>query len=133
MELLQPNTATVVARYKHPVWGQYAALTRNKYGTGEVTYLGFMPNDELRDNADAVDRAGVVRPSADVRFPIIIRSGLNSKGRGVHYLFNYSGVPNWITYPFEGGKELLSNRPITRGARINLGPWSMQIVEDDTR
>jgi len=32
MELLTPTTATVVARYHHPVWGKYAAIVRNSYG-----------------------------------------------------------------------------------------------------
>ena len=49
MELLTPTTATVVARYHHPVWGKYAAITRNIYGKGEVTYLGFMPSDALTE------------------------------------------------------------------------------------
>ena len=42
MELLTPTTATIVARYHHPVWGKYAAIVRNNYGKGEVTYVGFM-------------------------------------------------------------------------------------------
>ena len=47
MELLQPTTASVLANYDHPVWGTYAAVTRNRYGKGEVTYVGFMPSDAL--------------------------------------------------------------------------------------
>ena len=47
MELLTPTTATTVAQYHHPVWGKYAAIVRNNYGKGEVTYVGFMPTDAL--------------------------------------------------------------------------------------
>lgn len=63
MELLQPTTATVVARYDHPVWGRYAAITRNQYGKGEVTYVGFMPSNASLEKIleEAVGREGVKR------------------------------------------------------------------------
>ena len=46
---LTPTTAKLVAHYHHPVWGKYAAITRNTYGKGEVTYVGFMPSDALTE------------------------------------------------------------------------------------
>jgi Beta-galactosidase trimerisation domain len=46
MKLLTPKPGTtLLARYGHPVWGLYAAATRQAYGQGEVTYIGFMPSD----------------------------------------------------------------------------------------
>jgi beta-galactosidase len=30
--------------------GKYAAIRRNTYGKGEVTYVGFMPSDALTEN-----------------------------------------------------------------------------------
>jgi beta-galactosidase len=49
MELLTPTTATTLAQYHHPVWGKFAAITRNTYGKGEITYTGFMPSDALAE------------------------------------------------------------------------------------
>lgn len=68
MELLTPTTATTVAQYHHPVWGNYAATTRNVYGKGEVTYIGFMPSDALAERMleDAVRRAGLWGPQQAV-------------------------------------------------------------------
>ena len=40
---LTPTTAITI-----PV-GKYAAITRNTYGKGEVTYVGFMPSDALTE------------------------------------------------------------------------------------
>src|SRR5919205_2661600 len=37
MELITPLTAEVLAAYDHPHWGQYAAITRNRYGAGLAT------------------------------------------------------------------------------------------------
>jgi beta-galactosidase len=134
MELLQPTTATVVANYVHPVWGTYAALTRNRYGKGEVTYVGFMPSDALIDKilSDAVERAEVPRLGADFRFPLIVRGGVNGRGRTIHYLLNYSPNPRTLAYPFGAGMELLSNQPVPSGGRVDLGPWGVAIVEDAT-
>ena len=71
MELLTPTTATTLAQYHHPVWGKYAAITRNTYGKGEVTYIGFMPSDTLAEKIleEAVKRAGLWGPPANTPFP----------------------------------------------------------------
>lgn len=82
MEFLTPTNGSVVARYKHPLWGQYAAITRNHFGKGEVTYIGFMPPDELAEKlmAEAVSRAGLSTPAHQAHFPAIIRSGTLHNG-----------------------------------------------------
>lgn len=135
MELLQPTKASVLARYEHPVWGKYAALTRNEYGKGEVTYIGFMPSDALLDRlmAEAARRAGAVHVSDDFRFPVIVRNGTNERGRMVHYLLNYSGARRAVSYPFEAGTELVSSKPVSKGERLEMAPWGVQIVEESGR
>lgn len=131
MELLEPTTASVLATYDHPVWGHYAAITRNRYGKGDVTYIGFMPSNALLTKilGDAADRAGVPSLGADLRFPIIVRSGVNAHGRALHYLFNYSEAARGVTYPFEAGTELLSGRPIPQGSPVDLAAWGAAIIE----
>ena len=47
--MLKPTTAEVVARYQHPSWPADAAMTRNHWGKGEVSYVGFMPSDALAE------------------------------------------------------------------------------------
>jgi len=132
MELLQPATAAIVAGYDHPVWGEYAAITRNRYGKGEVTYVGFMPSDALIEKllAEAVDRAGVSRPGADLDFPIVVRGGVNGRGRAILYLLNYSAASRTVVYPFGAGTDLLSGKPVNPSDRINLGHWGVAIIEE---
>ena len=107
MELLTPTTATTVARYHHPVWGKYAAVVRNNYGKGEVTYVGFMPGDALAEKIveECVKRAGLWGPQQALHFPTIMRSGVLSDGHPVHYLLNYSAGPAQIFYSSAAGKE----------------------------
>jgi beta-galactosidase len=135
MELLQPTTATVIAHYEHPVWGSYAAITRNRYGKGEVTYIGFMPGDALMEKilGDAADRALVSRLGRELRFPLIVRSGVNGRGKTLHYLLNYSALPQELTYSFVSGTDLLSGKRIQQGRTIDLAPWGVEIVEEAAR
>ncbi len=132
MELLEPTTASVLASYDHPVWGRYAAITRNKYEKGEVTYVGFMPGDKLiaKILEGAVERAGVTHLGADYHFPLIVRSGTNAQNKGLHYLLNYSAATLGLTYPFGAGIDLLSGKAISEGGWIELKSWGVAIVED---
>lgn len=132
MEFLKPTTATVVARYKHGAWPAYAAMTRNTYGKGEVSYLGFMPSEPLLDKilADEVQKAGVALPPA--RFPLIVRSGVLRNGHPVRYLLNYSAAPQSAPADLAVGRELLSGKPVAKGQSLQLPAWGVAIVEQDT-
>ena len=132
MELLTPTTATVLAKYDHPVWGKYAAITRNEYGSGEVTYIGFMPSDAVIEQilAQAVKRAGVSSPAQASHFPIIVRGGKNAKGKAIHYLFNYSAKAGQADYEFGPGVDLLSGERVGPG-KTDLAPWGVKIIEEN--
>jgi beta-galactosidase len=135
MELLIPTTATVVAHYHHPVWGKYAAITRNTYGKGEVTYVGFMPSDALTEKIveDTVKRAGLWGPQQSTHFPAIVRSGVLSNGHPVHYLLNYSAAPAQIPYAFNDGNDLLSGTRVTQGGNLSLPAWGVAVMEENAR
>jgi beta-galactosidase len=126
MEFLKPTTAKVLARFKHHSWPDYAAITRNSYGEGEVTYIGFMPSDALIEGVltDAAKRAGVVWPDA-ARFPLIVRSGTLTNGNRVRYLLNYSRDRLQIPTELSKGTDLLTGK---RGVSA-LEPWGVAIVE----
>lgn len=131
MEFLTPTTATVVARYRHPSWPSYAAITRNTYGKGEVEYVGFMPSESLTEKilADAVSRAGVgdIPP---VHFPLIVRSGVLNNGHRVRYIFNYSNSARALPAGAAVGTELLTRRKVSPIIPIELKPWDVAIVEE---
>jgi beta-galactosidase len=133
MELLTPTTATTLAHYHHPVWGNYSAITRNSYGKGEVTYIGFMPSDALAEKImeEAVRRAGLWGPQQALHFPTILRSGLLANGNPVHYVLNYSPASTRASYAFPAGKDLLSGAKVQRDSMIALPPWGVAIIEQD--
>jgi beta-galactosidase len=135
MELLTPTTATTLARYHHPVWGKYAAITRNTYGKGEVEYIGFMPPDALAEKIleEAVKRANLWGPQQILHFPIIMRSGILANGHAVHYVLNYSAASTKANYGFPTGQDLLSGDQVQGDATISLPPWGVAIIEEGVR
>ena len=135
MEFLTPTTATAVAHYHHPVWSKYAAVTRNTYGKGEVTYVGFMPSDALTEKIveESVKRAGLWGQQQALHFPTIMRSGVLANGHPVHYLMNYSAAPSQVTYGFPQGKDLLSDKAIQQNGTIALPAWGVAIIEESAR
>ena len=134
MEFLTPTTGTTVATYHHPAWGKYAAITRNTYGKGEVTYLGFMPSDALTEKIveEAVKRANLWGPQQSLHYPTIMRSGTLTNGHEVHYLFNYTASPAQVSYLLPSGKDLLTNNPIQQHITITLPAWGAAIIEETT-
>jgi len=134
MEMLKPTTAEVVARYQHPSWPAAAAMTRNHWGKGEVSYVGFMPSDALAEKivAAEVARAGVVPSVPGVHFPLIVRGGTLKNGHTVRYVLNYSAVPQHMAAP-AAGTELLHERKVKRGESIDLAAWDVAIIEEDGR
>ncbi|KST61040.1 beta-galactosidase [Methylobacterium sp. GXS13] len=131
MEMLSPTTATVVARYQSPSWPAAAAVTRNSWGSGEVSYVGFMPTDALAEKilADAAKRAGIEVPA--VHWPIIVRGGTLTNGHPVRYVLNYSATAQ-ATPAMVSGTELLSGRAVTRGKPIDLPAWGVAILEGES-
>ena len=104
----------------------YAAITRNAYGKGEITYIGFMPSDAMIEAllTDTAKRAGVAWPEA-ARFPLIVRSGTLTNGNRVRYLLNYSREKRPIPTGLSQGTDLLSGKR----AGSTLEPWAVAIVE----
>jgi len=132
MEMLHPTTAKVVARYKHSSWPADAAMTRNTWGKGEVSYIGFMPSDAMIEKimAGEVERAGVEPTMAGVRFPLIVRGGTLKNGHAVRYILNYSATPQQVTVA-RAGTELLHARKLASGQKIDLAAWDLAIVEEN--
>jgi beta-galactosidase len=132
MELLTPTTATTVAQYHHPVWGKYAAVVRNNYGKGAVTYVGFMPSDALIEKIveECVKRAGLWGEQQAFQFPTIMRTGVLANGHPVHYLLNYSAAPAQITYAFPSGKNLLSGEAVPQNGTVALASWGVAVIEE---
>lgn len=139
MELLIPDTAVVLARYAHPHWGSYAAITHNNYGKGTATYLGcYCSPDVVKDLFRFLCKeASIELPKQ--QFPIIRKQGTNDLGRQIIYYFNYSDETHTFTYHNDRGSNAAlllqgncgtsAGKPLRDGDMITLTGWDFIIIE----
>ena len=129
MELLRTDTAHALASYDHYMWGKYAAITKNTYGKGNAYYMGCMTDSNTLQLvlSDMLQQINVEIP--DVRFPVIIRKGVNSHGKKICYYLNYSAEQREIEYNGGNATELLGNNRIISGEKLAIAPWDVLILE----
>ncbi|WP_410512240.1 beta-galactosidase [Paenibacillus sp. BR2-3] len=130
MELITPTTAEVLLRYDHPAWGEYAAVTRNRYGKGTATYIGCMTSPAMAGSVlkAAVKEAGLWGSDQELAFPVIVKKGANQQQNAVRYYFNYSDAAVSITNTHGAGTELLSGREVVKDEKLALEPWGVLIL-----
>ena len=133
MELITVTTAKVLAYYDHPVWGKYAAITENKFGKGLATYIGCIASNQITEKIliDAAQKAGIAGPDQQISFPLITKSGVNQKGKNLHYYFNFSDTEQSFEYPYPTATDLIKNKIVLTKEKIALPAWGVLIVEEN--
>jgi beta-galactosidase len=128
-EFLVPETAEVVASYDDPYW-KFPAITRNRYGSGTLTYEGTVVTDALQRGIirEALQRAQLTGPDQTLPEAVKVRHGRNGEGKLLHYYLNFSGTVKSFGYPYGDGVDLLTNGSVQKGKPINIGPWDLAIV-----
>ncbi len=130
-EFLLPDTAEVVASFDDPYW-HFPAITRNKYGSGLLTYEGTFLKDALQREVihDVLKRASLTGPDQELPGAVKVRHGRNAQGKLLHYYLNFSGQEQSISYPYGNGTDLLTNNPVHTGQAVRLKPWDLAIVAE---
>ena len=130
MELVLPETAETLLTYEHYNWNGYAAVTRNRFGTGTAYYIGCMMDDRLLEKIllKALDDAGIDN-AGRVYFPLIVRKGTNDFGKNVWYYLNYSNQERKLKNMYGDGIELLKGTLVKQGESIRIPPWDVKVVE----
>jgi len=130
-EFLVPDTAEVVAWFDNPYW-HFPAITRNKYGSGTLTYEGTFLNDTLQREVvrDTLKRASLTNADENLPQSVRVRHGRNRQGRIVHYYFNYSGEDQSVGYLHGKGADLLTGTAIAPRQTLKLKPWDLAIIAE---
>jgi len=128
-EFLVPDTAEVLSSFDDPYW-HFPAITRNKYGSGTLTYEATFLTDSLQREIvkDLLKRAGLTGPDQSLPEVVKIRHGRNSQGKMLHYYLNFSGTKQSFAYPYANGADLLTSTSVDNGQTITLRPWDLAIV-----
>jgi beta-galactosidase len=132
-EFLIPDGAEVLASLDDPNW-HFPAITRNRYGTGTLTYEATVVTDALQTGIvrDALSRAGL-GSAEDEQLPktVRVRHGSNTQGKRLHYYFNFSGQEQRFAYPYSQAMDLLAGSEVAKGASVALRPWGVAILAEN--
>lgn len=127
VDCLEPDGAEVLARLDHPHYKRWAALATATTGSGRVTTLGVVPNDQLaRDVLAWAAGAGETWSTAD---SVRRSSAVNQDGRRVHFVFNWSWDPALVELPV-AVEDAVSSERLTKGAQLELGPWDVRVLAE---
>lgn len=131
MELLIPDEngeTEILARYDHPYWKGYAAVTHHKYKKGSAAYLGcYFDENSLEQILRAIlERFHITIPKE--HFPLIRKEGTNQNGTKITYFFNYSNDPCSYAVPYQG-TELIGQTSVKAQEKAILEPWGFHIIK----
>ncbi len=131
-ELLIPDGATALAYYDHPFFGQFPAITRNKFGRGTLTYQGTVLSPALQKAVllEVLQTAGLVGVDQQLPPAVRVKHALTAAGKEVHFYLNYSPSEASFTHTHGAGRELLTGRPVASNAPLSVGAWDLAIVEE---
>jgi len=112
-DILEPDTAEVLARYNGDYFSGAAAITRNAFGTGQVYYIGAVGTQPLYDRIarTAAEEVGLsVITDLPHRVELVTRTGKEASAR---FVFNNDTQPKTFTLD---------------GQEITLAPFEMKIL-----
>jgi beta-galactosidase len=124
---LQVTGAEVLARYEHPHFGQWPAITTNAHGKGRISYVGTVPNQQL---AQALFRWLAPKEISGWRTPaesVTSTSATARDGRRVRFLHNWSWQPTTVRIPVRV-RDVLDGHELAVGDELSLGSWDVRVL-----
>lgn len=123
--------ADVLARYEHPRFGDFPAVTTNAHGDGRITVVGTVPSPALA--ADLV-RWAVPAPIADGlapgrELPVTVSSGSLPDGRRAWFVFNWGWDDSPLTLDRDVTDAVTADAHAA-GTELPLGAWSTLTLLD---
>ncbi|TYB64327.1 beta-galactosidase [Nonomuraea sp. PA05] len=118
--------ADVLATYRHPHFGRFAAVTTRAHGAGRITCVGTLPNPSL---GQALFRW--LAPGTSPWHPApsgVTSTGATARdGRRVRFLHNWSWAETAVTVPV-AVRDVLDGSEHAAGAELRLGPWDVRVL-----
>jgi beta-galactosidase len=117
--------AQVLARYDHPRFGDFAAITTNPHGAGRITVVGTVPAPSLAAALVRWAAPDLIADAliADRALPVTVSSGILPDGRRAWFVFNWSGSDQSPTLS-AAVTDLASGDHLSQDTQISLPAWS---------
>jgi len=130
-EFLVPETADAIEWFDDPYW-HFPAITRNRYGSGTLTYEGTFLTGALQREVirEVLKRAGLTGPDLNLPGSVKVRHGHNTQSKLLHYYLNFSGEEHSVSYPYGDGLDLLTGASVRSGQMLKLKPWDLVIMAE---
>jgi beta-galactosidase len=126
---LTPTGAEPLARYEHPHFGRWPAVTSAVSGSGRVTVVGTVPNQEL---ARSLAEWLVPAPSAGwtgLPESVTVTGSTAADGSRVYFVHNWSWTPQEAPAPGRLS-DVRAGTAHDAGDLITLGPWDVRVFTD---
>jgi beta-galactosidase len=132
-EFLQPTTAKPLATYDHPFFGRWPAITENQFGKGTLLYEGCALSDGLQQAVvqHALEKSGIAFDPEAFHATVRVKRGVNSLGKALTYLLNYSSTTAEVKYGGPAAHDVLTGKPVIAGQVLSIQPWDLVIAESD--
>jgi len=126
IDCLVTHGAKVLAEYEHPHFGRFPAAVTSEHGTGRITTIGTVPDQDL-----ARDLMRWLVPNARAEWgalpgSVTVSSATTSAGGRLHVVHNWSWNPQKVDAPAPVRDLLASDgKPLEH---VELGPWDVRVV-----
>jgi beta-galactosidase len=131
-EGLDASGAEVLARYRHPHLGRWAAVTTRPAGAGRITVVGTVPDQGL---ATRLARWLVPRAAdgwaTDASVTVSTSTDLSGAAR-LHVLHNW-GWDEVTARPSSPVTDMLSGRHYSPAEPVTLGAWDVRLLRSDVK
>lgn len=117
--------ADVLARYEHPRFGAFPAVTSRADGDGRVTVVGCVPNPALARGIVgwAAEAGHAAELAGETALPVSVASGSLPDGRRAWFVFNWGWEPQHITLAASVA-DTVTGDPLQTGTDVSLPAWS---------
>jgi beta-galactosidase len=126
---LSVTDADTLVGYEHPHLGRWPAVTTRANGSGRVTIVGTVPNQELARSLAEWLAPAPVAGWADLPDSVTVTSSTAVDGSRISFVHNWSWTPQTVTTPTQLS-DLVSGSAHGTGAAIELGAWDARVFSD---
>jgi len=122
IEGLVADGADVLASYRHPHFGRWAAITSAAHGAGRITYVGTVPDPVL---AESLGRwLAAPSPWSAARERLAVHGARNAAGEQLWFVHNFSSTACTVPAPV-ALVDVLDGRRVDE---LSLAPWDVRIL-----
>jgi len=128
VDCLNVLDAEPLARYEHPHFGRWPALTTRPHGSGRVTVVGTVPGQAF---ARSIAAWLVPEPTAgwgQLLGPVRATTATLPDGDRLHFLHNWSWESLTVAAPFTL-EDAVSGETHKLGDQVNLKAWDVRVFQ----